>query len=49
MTAMQMKRFRACRASEEDTRSLCASLDRESRRLGTHAQLRADGRISLRF
>jgi poly-gamma-glutamate synthesis protein (capsule biosynthesis protein) len=49
MTAMQMRRFRTCRASEADARWLCETLDREGSRFGTRAELRADGRIELRF
>jgi poly-gamma-glutamate synthesis protein (capsule biosynthesis protein) len=49
MTAMQMRRFRLCRAGESDARAACAILDREGGRFGTRAQMRADGRIELRW
>lgn len=49
MTAIQMRRFRACRASRADTRWVCQTLEREGRRFGTRAELRADGRVELRF
>jgi len=49
MTAMQMRRFRACRASAADARWLCETLEREGSRLGTGARLSEDGRIELRF
>lgn len=49
MTVMQMRRFRACRASRAHARRLCETLDRESRRFGARAELCADGRIALRY
>ena len=49
MTAMQTKRFRLCRASERDARLACATLDREGRRFGSRAEMRADGRIELGY
>jgi poly-gamma-glutamate synthesis protein (capsule biosynthesis protein) len=49
MTAMQMKRFRLCRAGESDARLACSTLAREGRRFGTRAEMQPDGRIELRF
>ena len=49
MRAMQMRRFRLSRASDADARWIPAMLEREGRRFRTGAELRADGRIELRF
>jgi poly-gamma-glutamate synthesis protein (capsule biosynthesis protein) len=49
MTPMQMRRFSCRRACEADARRQCAMLEREGRVFGTRAELRADGRIDLRY
>jgi len=49
MTAMRMRRFRLERAPQADTGWIRDMLEREGRRFGTGATLRADGRIELRF
>jgi poly-gamma-glutamate synthesis protein (capsule biosynthesis protein) len=49
MTPVHMRRFRLERVSEPDAGWLCEMLEREGRRFGTGAKLRADGRIELRF
>ncbi len=47
LVAMQMERFRSCRAAAADAAWLCAVLDREGRRSGTRARLLPDHRIEL--
>lgn len=49
MAAMRMRRFSARRASADDARWLCETLDRESRPFGAGAERGAEGRIALRL
>jgi poly-gamma-glutamate synthesis protein (capsule biosynthesis protein) len=49
MVPMRIRRFRLNRASAEDAGWLAATLDRESRRLGSDVGLEADHSLSLRW
>jgi poly-gamma-glutamate synthesis protein (capsule biosynthesis protein) len=47
LVAIRMRRFRVERAGSADRSALCAILEREGGRFGTHAKLRSDGRIEI--